>query len=85
LVELEVLKDRGTESEQILNWRHSLQQQKRIKRQTRAPPIMAVGVVKVQWLMGFSLASFVMVSSSWSRILESNLPEILVQSCRWLR
>jgi hypothetical protein len=45
-----------------------------------APPIMAPGVVKVQSLMGFSLASLVMVSSLWSKISASNLPEILVQS-----
>ncbi len=59
---------------------HILQQQKSRKRQTMALPIMGPGVVKVQWLMGFSLASLVMVSSSWSKISALNLPEILVRS-----
>ncbi len=45
-----------------------------------APLIMAPGVVKVQWLTGFSLASLAMVSSSLSKISASNLPEILVRS-----
>jgi len=59
---------------------HTLQQQKRMKRQMMARLIMAPGVEKVQWLTGISLATLVMVSSSWSRISASNLPEIFVQS-----
>ncbi len=35
----------------------SLQQQNRMKRQTRVAPIIALGEVKIQWLNGTSLAS----------------------------
>ena len=57
--------------------RHILQQQKRRNRHMMAPSIMALGVVKVQWLVVFSLA---MVSSLWSTISSLNFPEILVRS-----
>ena len=64
--------------------RQSLQQQNKMKRQTRVAPIIAPGEVKIQWLKGTSLASslasLVMVSSSWSKTSASNLPEILVRS-----
>jgi len=60
--------------------RQSLQQQNKTKRQARVAPIIAPGEVKIQWLKGASLASslasLVMVSSSWSRTSASNLPEI---------
>ena len=64
--------------------RQSLQQQNKMKRQTRVAPIIAPGEVKIQWLKGTSLASslasLVMVSSLWSKTSASNLPEILVRS-----
>ncbi len=64
--------------------RQILQEQNRMKRQTRVAPIIAPGEVKIQWLNGTSLASslasLVMVSSSWSKTSTLNLPEILVCS-----
>jgi hypothetical protein len=52
--------------------RHILQQQKSRSRPMTAPPIMAPGVVKVQWLIGFFLPSLVIVCSSFMRISASN-------------
>jgi hypothetical protein len=49
-----------------------------------APPIMATGEVKIQWLRALSwdnaLASFIMVSNSWIRASASNLSAILALS-----
>jgi hypothetical protein len=62
----------------------SLQQQKRMTMQKILPPIMAPGEVKIQWLRMLSwastLASFIIVSSSWIRTSVLNLPAILVLS-----
>jgi hypothetical protein len=60
--------------------RHILQQQKSMSRLMTAPPIMAPGVVRIQWLISSFLASLVIVSSSLIRISVSNLPEIRSQS-----
>jgi hypothetical protein len=61
-----------------------LQQQKSIKRQTKVPPIMAPGEVKIQWLKGVSLAnslaSLFIVSSLWMSTSVSNFLEILAGS-----
>jgi hypothetical protein len=68
-----------------LELRQILQQQKRKKRQTKVLPIMAPRVVKIQWLMGTSLAnslaSLVMVSSSRRIELPGDLCSEFVDGC----
>jgi hypothetical protein len=61
-------------------FRHILQQQNSRSKLMTAPPIMAPGVVNVQWSKVFSLASLVIISSSLIRISASNLLEIFVRS-----